>query len=130
MMSQRRQLSSRTLAWIEAGLWLAAGLLLLWYATGPTVAIAAHRDSVFRPLRQVRAGDLVILSAAGGSRRYQVEWTRIVDPEDVDVVGPTDYPALTLVTCYPFHDVGNAPRRFIVRARAVDDAAPAEAPPG
>jgi len=28
---------------------------------------------------------------------------------------------LTLVTCYPFYYVGPAPKRFIVRARRVDN---------
>jgi sortase A len=32
------------------------------------------------------------------------------------VLGPTDVPAVTLVTCYPFRYVGSAPQRFIVRA--------------
>jgi sortase A len=51
-----------------------------------------------------------------------VEWTRVVAPEDVEVLSPTPYPALTLVTCYPFYYVGHAPERFIVRARLVDRA--------
>ncbi len=29
---------------------------------------------------------------------------------------PTDTPSITLVTCYPFYFVGNAPERYIVRA--------------
>ena len=37
-------------------------------------------------------------------------------PQDVWVLSPTDYPALTLVTCYPFNYIGSAPKRFIVRA--------------
>ena len=37
--------------------------------------------------------------------------------EYVWVLDPTDYSALTLVTCYPFSYVGSAPRRFIVRAK-------------
>jgi sortase A len=28
---------------------------------------------------------------------------------------------LTLVTCYPFYYTGPAPKRFIVRARRLDD---------
>jgi len=89
---------------------------------GGNVAIAAHRDSFFRPLQSIEAGDLAVLRGAFGERRYRVEWTRIVDPHEVEVVAPTPYPALTLVTCYPFGYVGSAPRRFIVRARIVDEA--------
>jgi sortase A len=41
----------------------------------------------------------------------------IVSPIDVEVLGPTTEPTLTLVTCYPFYYVGDAPERFIVRAQ-------------
>jgi len=46
-----------------------------------------------------------------------VESTRIVDPDDVWVLDPTPEPSLTLVTCYPFTYIGEAPERFIVKAR-------------
>ena len=47
---------------------------------------------------------------------YYVQRTNIVQPEDVWVLNPTGYAALTLVTCYPFSYIGSAPERFIVRA--------------
>ena len=50
-----------------------------------------------------------------------MEWTRIVLPEDVSVLQPTEEPALTLVTCYPFYFVGSAPKRFIVRAQRIPE---------
>ena len=37
-------------------------------------------------------------------------------PEDVWILGPTEEPTLTLVTCYPFTYIGSAPERFVVRA--------------
>jgi len=88
---------------------------------GPTgnVAVAGHRDRHFRPLKDVAPGDEVLLTTPDGTFRYRVEWTRIVDPEDVQVLDPTEQPTLTLVTCYPFYYVGNAPERFIVRARQI-----------
>jgi sortase A len=39
-----------------------------------------------------------------------------VEPEEVQVLDPTSTPVLTLVTCYPFYYVGNAPKRYVVRA--------------
>ena len=39
-----------------------------------------------------------------------------MSPDRVDVLAPTDVPTLTLVTCYPFYFIGNAPKRYIVRA--------------
>lgn len=80
------------------------------------VGIAAHRDTFFRPLRNVRGGDIIRLSTPLGDYRYRVVSTRIVDPQDVGVLAPSSDQELTLVTCYPFYFVGAAPHRFIVRA--------------
>jgi sortase A len=49
-------------------------------------------------------------------KRYGVERTWIVEPDDVSVLDPTPSRSLTLVTCYPFYFVGSAPQRVIVRA--------------
>ena len=43
-----------------------------------------------------------------------------MEPRETWVLDPTEEPALTLVTCYPFRYVGSAPQRFIVRARLVE----------
>lgn len=85
------------------------------------IGIAGHRDTVFRPLRHLRAGDPITLSTSDRVFRYRVSATKIVDPHDVYVLNPTDRPALTLVTCYPFEFIGHAPRRFIVRADLVSE---------
>jgi sortase A len=45
--------------------------------------------------------------------------TAVVLPEDTYVLDDPGGPVLTLVTCYPFHYVGAAPKRFIVRAALV-----------
>jgi sortase A len=83
-------------------------------------ALAAHRDTFFRPLQHIRVGDELRLSTPHGSFRYQVRETMVVDPDDVWVLDATDRPMLTLITCYPFSYVGNAPRRFIVRAERTE----------
>jgi sortase A len=85
------------------------------------VGLAGHRDTVFRALQDVRPGDLILLDTLAGSYRYQVDWTRIVQPDDVSVLAAAARAELTLVTCYPFHYVGSAPERFIVRGHRVDD---------
>jgi sortase A len=85
------------------------------------IGIAAHRDSFFRGLKDIRKDDTIELTTLDGTHRYQVEWTKIVQPTDTTVLAPTDGPALTLVTCYPFYYVGSAPQRFIVRAHRIDD---------
>lgn len=62
-------------------------------------------------------GDRINLRTPDGIFSYEVEWTQIVDPSRVDLLGDTDHPSLTLVTCYPFDWIGPAPMRFVVRAR-------------
>lgn len=89
---------------------------------GGNVGIAAHRDSFFRGLKDIRKNDIITLETLSGTHRYQVEWTEIVMPEDTHVLEPTSEPALTLVTCYPFYYVGSAPKRFIVRAVRIGEA--------
>jgi sortase A len=81
------------------------------------VGLAAHRDTFFRRLGEIRPDDQVRMVTVDGTFDYRVESTRIVEPRDTWVLDPTDEPALTLVTCYPFRYVGSAPQRFIVRAR-------------
>jgi sortase A len=83
------------------------------------VALAAHRDMHFRPLRKVRAGDEVRLTTLEGTRVYRVERTAVVEPDDVSALAKTDEGRLTLITCYPFSFVGRAPRRFLVFAEEI-----------
>lgn len=88
------------------------------------VALAGHRDTVFRELRAVRKGDSIALATPQGDYRYRVVNVEVVPPDDVSVLKPTREPTLTLVTCYPFNYVGSAPLRFVVRAQEI---APAQA---
>jgi sortase A len=83
------------------------------------VAISGHRDTFFRPLRNIRRDDIITLTTLLGKFRYRVVSTRIVSPNDVTVLDPSKAEVLTLVTCYPFYYVGSAPDRFIVRAERV-----------
>jgi sortase A len=87
------------------------------------VVIAGHRDSFFRPLRHVRVGDDLFLDTPHGRFQYRVTSLQVVHPRDLRVLAPTDEEVLTLITCYPFWLLGNAPDRFVVRAARVGDAA-------
>jgi sortase A len=80
------------------------------------VALAAHRDTFFRPLRNIRKGDVITVDTLHGSYRYAVKSIQIVWPSDTQVLNASNQPELTLITCYPFYYVGSAPRRFIVHA--------------
>lgn len=84
------------------------------------IAIAAHRDGHFRPLKDVAVGDALELESLSRKRSYRVAEISIVDPHDISPLRVTENAVVTLVTCYPFYFVGNAPQRYIVRAVAVD----------
>lgn len=76
--------------------------------------VAGHRDTYFRPLRDVQKGMVMHVVADNGTFDYTIDSTEIVTPEDVDVLDIGDRPEMTLITCYPFDFVGAAPKRFIV----------------
>ena len=78
--------------------------------------IAGHRDGFFRPLKDIQVGDPIELVVENRSIPYTVRSIEIVKPEDTSVLRPANEPELTLVTCYPFYFVGNAPQRYIVHA--------------
>ncbi|MGA3095904.1 MAG: class D sortase [Bryobacteraceae bacterium] len=81
--------------------------------------LAGHRDTFFRPLKDLRIKDQIRLSTLKGNFDYEVESLRVVAPDNVGVLASSGENVLTLVTCYPFYYVGPAPKRWIVRARQV-----------
>jgi len=80
------------------------------------VVLAAHRDTFFRKLEGIRAGDHIRIVTVGHTYEYVVESTETVDPEDTRVMESRARQELTLITCFPFDFVGSAPKRFIVHA--------------
>jgi sortase A len=83
------------------------------------VVIAGHRDTFFRPLRNIHMDDEITLTTLNGTYRYRVDSIQVVEPEDTEVLDRSDDAILTLVTCYPFYYVGPAPKRFVVRAHRI-----------
>jgi LPXTG-site transpeptidase (sortase) family protein len=90
------------------------------------LGIAGHRDGFFRGLKDVGPGDLVELTQPGRTSKYVVTQIQIVTPENVSVLDSTPTPTLTLVTCFPFYFVGNAPRRYVVTASLESSSQPDE----
>ncbi|MEO8371543.1 MAG: class D sortase [Candidatus Solibacter sp.] len=78
--------------------------------------IAAHRDTHFRILKDVKKGQPIVLEHGGQTFHYRVSALHIVGAADNTYYRPTRGPVLTLVTCYPFSYLGRAPKRFIVQA--------------
>lgn len=83
------------------------------------LGIAGHRDGFFRCLKDIRKNTTITLTTLDGRYQYRVSSIDIAKPNEVRYLAPTPKPTLTLVTCYPFHYVGDAPKRYIVTAELV-----------
>jgi sortase A len=90
------------------------------------VGIAGHRDGFFRPLKDIGGSDTITLTTLYGRFTYRVKSVKIVKPKDVEVLSPTAKPSVTLVTCYPFYYIGDAPKRYVVTAELIKSESPSE----
>ena len=82
------------------------------------LGLAGHRDGYFRALKDVHVGDTIDVQSLASTIHYRVTDISIVAPTDVHVLAATDTATLTLVTCYPFYFIGEAPQRYIVKGVA------------
>src|SRR5262245_48418036 len=80
------------------------------------VGLAAHRDGFFRVLKDIAVGDRLELVTLDATYVYTVDRISLVNPDQVSVLEDRGVPSMTLVTCYPFYFVGDAPQRFIVQS--------------
>ncbi|MDQ6663582.1 MAG: class D sortase [Acidobacteriota bacterium] len=78
--------------------------------------IAGHRDTHFRVLQNIRKGDEIVLESDGSPHRYRVSGLSVISPNNTKCLDNTKEAVLNLITCYPFHYVGSAPKRFVVHA--------------
>ncbi|MBV9765277.1 MAG: class D sortase [Acidobacteriaceae bacterium] len=99
---------------LELGAWHVPGTASIGGA-GNTV-IAGHRDTTFRALRKVRSGDFIRIEP-GETYSYIVDTLRVVDPGDIRVLQSDGSSTLTLITCYPFQFIGDAPKRYVIQAK-------------
>jgi sortase A len=87
--------------------------------TGNAV-ITGHRDTFFRHIYELNKGDQIQVRRSGRTFTYEVTGRKIVMPEDISVIKPTNNPQLTLITCYPTYYIGPAPKRLVVFSKLVD----------
>jgi len=69
------------------------------------LVLSAHNDifgEIFRDLDKLKEGDEVILYTSQESFVYIVQQTQIVEPTQVEIMGETSEPVLTLISCYPY----------------------------
>lgn len=84
-----------------------------------TVGIAGHRTThgaPFRKLDRLDPGDRIRVSMPYGAYEYAVERTRIVSPEQAEVLRATRSDRLVLTACHP---LWSAKQRIVVSARLV-----------
>lgn len=82
--------------------------------------VSGHRDTHFRFLRDVRAGDEIALETPGRApARFRVRETAVVDARTAVLAAAADARGMVLVTCYPFDAVRpGGPLRYLVLADA------------
>src|SRR6266568_4757812 len=93
--------------------------------TGNAV-LAGHRDTFFRHLGELLRGDPIYVERRGKVYEYQVTDTKVVEPREISVLKPFAGNQLTLITCYPVHYIGPAPKRLIVFAQSLNSAGQGE----
>jgi sortase A len=76
--------------------------------------LAGHRDTFFRGLNELVKGDSIVVERQGRTYRFTVAGRKITEPGDVSVLHSSAEPRLTLITCYPPHFIGTAPKRLVV----------------
>lgn len=91
--------------------------------TAGNTIFAAHRDTHFAFLKDLRPGESLILETPDGAQHsYQVEAHHVRDHRELDLLRPEAQAVLTLITCYPFDAVvPGGPLRYVVRARLTND---------
>ncbi len=80
-----------------------------WYKPG-------NYKTIFAKLEDVKIGDEVILWYAKKKYIYIVSETKVVDPQEVDVLKPTTQEQVSLMTCVP---PGTTLHRLIVIAKRI-----------
>jgi len=79
--------------------------------------INGHRDTHFRFLEGLRAGDVIRIETATSLREYSVYTTEIINSREVELVLQPGVERLSLVTCYPFDaPFAGGPLRYVVTA--------------
>jgi len=101
---------------------LAFGPVLLDGAVGQDLVISGHRDTHFHFLKDLEAGDRLIVQTLDRTQQYQVIASEIVDSRTAELVIEPGTSRISLVTCYPFDaPLAGGPLRYVVTALPVAD---------
>lgn len=87
--------------------------------------ISGHRDTHFRFLRALRAGDRLLLGGRNERRWFEVTDLEVVDSRTRELVIEPGVRRLSLVTCYPFDSpLAGGPLRYVVTAVPLNPRSP------
>ncbi|KAA0547614.1 class D sortase [Bacillus sp. BGMRC 2118] len=81
------------------------------------IVLTGHRDTIFRKLEHIKKDELIWIEMKNGTYQYKINKINIVDQDDRTILVEKPVETLTLITCYPFQYIGNAPERFIISAK-------------
>jgi len=113
-----------------AGESLAFGPTLMAASVAPgergVAVFAAHRDTHFAFLDQVKPGDAIRVETAAGARMFRVTGSEVVRWDQSGIVAHDGgRPRLALVTCWPLGAKTSGPMRYVVWAE-LDEATSSE----
>lgn len=84
--------------------------------------ISGHRDTHFRFLEFLQAGDRIRLATRETSRWFEVRYVDIVDSRKQQLIVDPGIDRVSLVTCYPFSSLqAGGPLRYVVTALPVEN---------
>lgn len=87
-----------------------------------TSVIAAHRDTHFRWLKDVKPGDLLVITRKDGTNlTFRAGSGRIARWDESGINADAPGRNLALATCWPFDATEQGPLRYIVTAELVPD---------
>lgn len=83
--------------------------------------ISGHRDTHFRFLESLEAGDLFQLITRDSSRWFEVRYLEVVDTRYQELEIDPGMDRISLVTCYPFDSLqAGGPLRYVVTAMPLE----------
>ena len=92
---------------------------------GADLVVSGHRDTHFRFLRDLRAGDRLRVAGPRGDRWFVVTTLEVVDSRVQELVIEPEVERLSLVTCYPFDaPLAGGPLRYVVTALPLSPRSP------
>lgn len=97
---------------------LAFGPGLDLQTTAKSTIVHGHRDTHFKILEYLHAGETIQLqTSAGVTRDYTVKAFQVIDSSQTSLVVDKDAQTLYLITCYPFNAISpGGPLRYVVQA--------------